>query len=487
METILIKAAQLIVSLSILVIVHEFGHFLFSRLFKVRVEKFYIFFNPQISLIRWKKILGKWQIRLFSPNVPPNTRPKTDASGKEIKNEKGKPELELIPQSDFEESDWRKYPDNTEWGVGWLPLGGYCKISGMIDESMDTVALKAEPQPWEFRSKPAWQRLLIMVGGVLMNFILAFVIYSFIAFQWGDNYIRMDKTPLTFGQVAREAGFQDGDILLKADGKRLSRYDELDIFNVIKASEVTVLRNNIEENINLPEDFKLKIISSKAPFADYRTAKIDSVIPKSAAENAGLIKGDRIVALNSNEVRSFSDLSLALANNKNTTVQLTVERDTAIIILSSQVSEDGKLGFYPVNNVVFAADKHTIFSAIPAGIQLGIRKLTFYVLQLRIVFTKEGMANIGGFGAIGNLFPPKWSWPDFWDMTAFLSIMLGVMNLLPIPALDGGHVLFLLVEVITRRRPSDKFLEYAQYVGMILLLALLLYANGNDVLRLFQK
>jgi regulator of sigma E protease len=434
MEIFLIKALQLILSLSILVIVHEFGHFIFAKTFKTRVEKFYLFFNPWFSLFKFK---------------PRNSE--------------------------------------TEYGVGWVPLGGYVKISGMIDESMDKAAMAGPPQPWEFRSKPAWQRLLIMVGGVLFNFILAFFIYSLIVLRWGDNYIPMDKTPLYYGEVARSAGFQDGDILLSADGKRLSRYDELDLFRVIKAEEVTVMREGAEEKISLPEDFKLKIIASKAPFADYYPSVVDSVIAGSAAEQAGLQKGDRIVALDTLSVASFSALTEALSQNIDKEAVLKIVRDYENIELTVHIGSDGKIGFAPARPNVRQTDRYGIFSAFPAGIKLGFRKLSFYVLQLRIIFTKEGMQNIGGFGAIGNLFPPSWSWPDFWNMTAFLSIMLGVMNLLPVPALDGGHVLFLLVEVVTRRKPSDKFLERAQYAGMILLLALILYANGNDLLRLFGK
>jgi regulator of sigma E protease len=434
MEIFLIKALQLIVSLSILVIVHEFGHFVFAKSFKTRVEKFYLFFNPWFSLFKFK---------------PKNSE--------------------------------------TEYGIGWVPLGGYVKISGMIDESMDKAALAGPPQPWEFRSKPAWQRLLIMVGGVLFNFILAFFIYSLIVFQWGDNYIPMNKTPLYFGEVAHSAGFRDGDILLSADGKRLTRYDELDLFRAIKADEVTVLREGAEAKIILPEDFKLKVIASKAPFADYYPSIVDSVIAGGAAEQAGLQKGDRIVALNGLNVASFSALTNMLAQYADNDVALKIIRNGEDLELPAHIGIDGKLGFSAAFPKLRQTDNYNIFTAFPAGIKLGFRKLSFYVLQLRIVFTKEGIQNIGGFGAIGNLFPPTWNWADFWNMTAFLSIMLGVMNLLPIPALDGGHVLFLLVEVVTRRKPSDKFLERAQYVGMILLFALLLYANGNDVLRLFGK
>jgi regulator of sigma E protease len=433
-ETVLIKALQLVLSLSILVIIHELGHFMFAKIFKVRVEKFYLFFNPWFSLVKYK---------------PRNS--------------------------------------DTEYGIGWLPLGGYVKIAGMIDESMDKEALARPPQPWEFRTKPAWQRLPIMAGGVLMNFILAFFIYSLIVFNWGDNYTPIDKTPLYFGEVAHEAGFRDGDILLKADGKRLTRYDELDLFRTIKAGEITLLRDGKELTVSLPEDFKLKIIASKAPFADFRQSIVDSVISGGFAQQAGLQPGDRIVSVDGKSAGSFSALTALLAKAADTDVALTVLRGIEELELTAHVDTEGKIGFTVKYPDIRVSDNHNIVTSIPAGISLGFRKMSFYVLQLRLVFTREGIQNIGGFGAIGNLFPPMWSWPDFWNITALLSIMLGVMNLLPIPALDGGHILFLVYEVITRRKPSDKLLEKAQYAGMILLILLMIYANGNDIFRLFLK
>ncbi|MDR0686524.1 MAG: RIP metalloprotease RseP [Dysgonamonadaceae bacterium] len=434
METILIKALQLVLSLSILVIVHEFGHFIFARVFKVRVDKFYLFFDPWFALFRYKPRKG-----------------------------------------------------DTEYGVGWVPLGGYVKISGMIDESMDKEFLKNPPQPWEFRTKPAWQRLLIMVGGVLMNFALAFFIYSLIAFKWGDNYIPMDKTPLYFGDVAQEVGFRDGDILLKADGKRLTRYDELDLFRTIEAEEVTLLRGGEELTVVLPEDFEMRVITSRSPFADFRSGVVDSVIAGGFADEAGLRRGDRIVSVDGRRTWSFAALTSSLSEVAGTDVLLAVLRDGEEIELAAHVDSEGKLGFTVLSPAVGVSDGHNVLTAVPAGLRLGYRKLSFYVLQLRLVFTREGIRNIGGLGAIGNLFPSKWSWPAFWDMTALLSIMLGVMNLLPVPALDGGHVLFTVYEIITRRKPSERFLERAQYAGMFLLILLMLYANGNDILRLFTK
>jgi len=432
METFVIKAVQLIFSLAILVIVHEFGHFIFAKLFKIRVEKFYLFFNPKFSLFKFK---------------PKNS--------------------------------------DTEYGIGWLPFGGYVKIAGMIDESMDTEALKQPPQPWEFRTRPAWQRLLVMVGGALMNFIFAFFIYWMVVANWGDNYIPMDRTPLYFGETAHQAGFQDGDILLTANGKTLSRYDNLDLFRVIDAKTVTVLRNGQETTLNLSEDFKNRFLSSKMPFVDFAPAIVDSILPEGNADKAGLQAGDRIISINQTQTTAFAVFSKMLSKYKDLEVELGVIRGQDTLLFASRVDEQGKLGFFSNRPQVYVSNRYNFFQSIPAGISMGIRTMSFYVLQLKLLFSKACISNIGGFGAIGSLFPPQWDWFTFWMQTALLSIMLGVMNLLPIPMLDGGHVLFTLYEMITRRKPSDKFLENAQWTGLILLIALMVYANGMDVIRAF--
>jgi regulator of sigma E protease len=434
MDTILIKALQLFLSLSILVIVHEFGHFLFSKLFKVRVEKFYLFFNPWFSLFKFK---------------PKNSE--------------------------------------TEYGIGWVPLGGYVKIAGMIDESMDKEALKQPPQPWEFRTKPAGQRLLIMVGGVLMNFVLAFFIYSLVVFQWGDNYIPIDKTPLYFSEVAQRAGFQDEDIILAANGKKLQRYDDLDLFKIIDAKNVTVLRAGQEKTITMPDDFKSQFLAAKTVFADFAPARIDSLLPGDNAEKAGLKKDDKIISINEKNINSFSSFTQELAKWKDTDVQFGVIRNQEKLNLTVHVNPEGKIGLFNDRKPMFVHEKYGFLESIPAGISFCVRKLSFYVLQLKLLFTKAGLESIGGFGAIGSLFPPVWDWNAFWSMTAFLSIMLGVMNLLPIPALDGGHVMFLLYEVVTGRQTNEKLMEYAQIAGMILLFTLLIYANGMDIIRAFFR
>ncbi|MDR0768551.1 MAG: RIP metalloprotease RseP [Dysgonamonadaceae bacterium] len=433
METILIKAAQLILSLSILVIVHEFGHFIAAKFFKVRVERFYLFFNPWFSLFKFK---------------PKNSE--------------------------------------TEYGIGWLPLGGYVKISGMIDESMDWEALAKPPQSWEFRIKPAWQRLIITIGGVFLNFILAFFIYSMLVMNWGDTYIPINKTPLYFSEVAHQAGFEDGDILLSADGKRLTRYDDLDLFRIISAGNITVLRNGQEQIILMPERFEELFLAAKTLFADYRTTRVDSLIPGGNAEKAGLQVGDEILSVNGIKASAFFLLSSVLSENKDSDVQIDVLRGDETISLPVHVNPSGQIGFSQKFANVYTTDKYNFFQSFPAGISQGIRKISFYILQFRLVFTKVGIQSLGGFGAIGNLFPAQWSWLDFWNMTAFLSIILGIMNLLPIPALDGGHVMFLLYEVISGRKPNDKLMEYAQIAGMVFLMLLLLYANGNDILRFLK-
>lgn len=438
----MIKALQLILSLSILVIVHEFGHFFFARLFKVRVEKFYLFFDPWFALFRFK---------------PKNS--------------------------------------DTEYGIGWLPLGGYCKISGMIDESMDKEQMAQPPKPYEFRSKSAGQRLLIMLGGVLFNFLLALFIYSMVLYTWGETYMPMKnlKMGLSYSEVVKEVGFQDGDILYKADGELLERYDQGAIRKVINAQTVTVLREGTETRIIMPEDMMQRLMRSKTYFASVdRFPMVVAELSEedSPAQKAGLMANDSIVSINGRPVQTFADAAVLLEENKGKEIEVGFYRDGAELSTDLTVSEDGKIGVYVKSfDAFFPREKkeYGFFASFPAGINLGVNTLKGYVSDMKYVFTKEGATSLGGFGTIGNMFPAKWDWKRFWEQTAFLSIILAFMNILPIPALDGGHVMFLLYEVIARRKPSDKFLEYAQLTGMFILLALLLYANGNDLLRLFSK
>lgn len=436
MEVFFIRALQLIMALSLLVLVHEFGHFIFSRIFKVRVEKFYLFFDWGFSLFKWK---------------PKNSE--------------------------------------TEYGVGWIPLGGYCKISGMIDESMDTEQMKQPAQPWEFRSKPAWQRLLIMIGGVLFNFILAMFIYSMIMFTWGESYtdIRKATYGMEFNENAKSLGFVDGDIILKVDDKEVDRYS-VDLLRAIADGKVvTVLRGGKEASIEIPEDFGLLDMGKGSPFMQYRIpAVVDSIMPESAAQLAGIEKGDSITSIGGKEIASWQKLMTRMQEIKESgmkSVEISVVRDS-VISLTAQLDDTYMLGItpaspdYPVERITYS-----LAESFPAGISYGWGVLKGYVSDFKYLFSKEGAQSVGMFGTIGSLFPAAWDWHQFWLMTAMLSLILAVMNILPIPALDGGHVVFLLIEVITGRKPSDKVLEYAQMTGMIILLGLFLLATFNDAMR----
>ena len=443
METFLIRALQLILSLSLLVIIHEGGHFFFARLFKIRVEKFYIFFDPWFSLFKYK---------------PKNS--------------------------------------DTEYGVGWLPLGGYCKISGTIDESMDTEQMKQPAQPWEFRSKPAWQRLLVMVGGVLMNFLLALFIYSMILFTWGDHYTALSDMTMgmKFNEHAQEIGFRDGDILKSADGKELTRFNMDMVRSIVEAREVTVLRQGEEKKILLPELSLLDVAKEDPMFVDvFYPNVVDSVLPDGGFAKVGIQKGDSLVAFNGKEMTSWNEFLDNMAElkakaelEKKISAAFTLVYSRAGVRDTVDVQTDDKFKVAVIGGLVDYKQRtlsYGFFESFPAGVALGVNTLKGYVNDMKYVFTKEGAKSVGGFATIGSIFPKVWDWQRFWEMTAFLSIILAFMNILPIPALDGGNVLFLLYEIIARRKPSDKFLEYAQMVGMFLLFGLLIWANFNDVLR----
>jgi regulator of sigma E protease len=494
METFIIKAAQLILSLSILVFLHELGHFAFARIFKTRVDKFYLFFNPYISLLRCKKIGGKWQVKFFARNVPDMYRKKLDAFGNVVKDEKGKDVMEEMSMDDLPENDWRKHTENTEWGIGWLPLGGYCKIAGMIDESMDTEAMKKPAQPWEFRSKPAWQRLFIMVGGVLVNFITALAIYSMILLTWGEEYLPLQnaKYGMQFTEVAVKNGFRNGDIILAVNNKPVDETSDAVKRILTDGSQpITVLRDGQKQTFVIPADFTRQIIASNAK--QFMTPRVPFVVDKavngSAAAKAGLQQNDSIVSVNGKPMFAFQDVSAQLDSCKGKTIPFEFVRNGKRLAASIAVSENGKIGIALKNSYAGFVTKrinYGLFESIPAGVNKGVETLVSYVKQLKFIFTKEGAKQIGGFGTIGSLFPDIWNWQSFWALTAFLSIILAFMNILPIPALDGGHTLFLLYEMVTGRKPSDKFLEYAQLVGLFLLFSLLIYANGNDIFRLFK-
>ena len=457
MEVFLIKALQLMLSLSILVLLHEGGHFFFSKLFGVRVEKFYLFFDPWFHLFEFK---------------PKNS--------------------------------------DTTYGLGWLPLGGYCKISGMIDESFDTEQLKQPVQPYEFRSKPAWQRMLIMIGGVLVNFLLALFIYSMILFHWGDDYVATKHMTqgMKFNTEAKALGFQDHDILVGTDKGEFKTYDGDMYRDLSTATRVDIIRGGKPMSLNLPGDLDmLSMIKENPRFVEvYIPLQIDSVMKDSPASKLGLVKGDKVLTVNGKKVESFNDFQLEMGRVNDVLTAATSHQDSVKALTASveyvkasgdtlknsvllQAGDEGvKFGFY--NHPVMLDYKVThisycFFQSFPAGVKYGWNVLSGYVGDMKYVFTKEGAKSLGGFGALGSLFPSMWDWHAFWMMTAFLSIILAFMNILPIPALDGGHVFFLLYEVITGRKPGDKFMERAEYVGFGILLLLLVVANLNDVLRFF--
>jgi regulator of sigma E protease len=373
--------------------------------------------------------------------------------------------------------------------VGWLPLGGYVKIAGMIDESMDKEQLALPAQPWEFRAKPAWQRLLVMVAGVLFNLLLAFFIYSMVLFAWNDTYLPLRNVTqgMEYSQAAKNAGFQDGDILLRADDKELERFGVRTLLDIADAETVTVLRNGEEVVLTIPEGLMQSLLADKEGFAAYRVpAVVYQTIEGSAAHSAGLQQGDSITAVNGIATPAFNDLRAALERHRNSEVTLDFYRDGVLQSTTVAVDSAGTLGFYAMSAPqIYRTETlhYGFFESFPAGIRMGVQTLKDYVAQFKYVFTKEGASSLGGFGAIGSLFPAQWNWQAFWMMTAFLSVILAFMNILPIPALDGGHVMFLVYEVITRRKPNEKFMEYAQIAGMILLFALVLYANGMDLIR----
>ena len=475
MEVFLIRLLQFMLAIGLLVLLHEAGHFFFAKLFGVRVDKFYLFFDPSI----WK-----WDGSIFK---------------------------------------WKPKNSDTQYGIGWLPLGGYCKISGMIDESFDTEQMKQPVQSWEFRAKPTWQRLLIMIGGVLVNFLLALFIYSMILFHWGETYIPVkDMTMgMKFNTEAKQYGFKDGDILVGTEKGEVKDFSADLYRDISNAKRVDILRNGKPMSLTLPGDINLLGMLKTEPrfVTPFIPAEIDSVLAGTPAEAAGLVKGDRIVAINGKAVDSYNEFTeqigvltdmmtaatTAADSLKVRTATIVVERggarasspasattsapavastvcDTVTVTLTPEL----KLGFAP--KVLASIYKpitreYGFFESFPAGIKYGWNVLAGYVRDMKYVFTADGAKSLGGFGAIGSLFPPVWDWYLFWKMTAFLSIILAFMNILPIPALDGGHVLFLLYEIITRRKPSENFMIKAEYVGFGILILLMVVANLNDILR----
>ena len=443
MSIFLIKLVQVILSLTILVVVHEMGHFIFARIFGVRVERFSLFF--------------------------------------------GKPLLRYKPKR-----------SETEYVVGWLPFGGYVELSGMIDESLNVEQMKQPPQPWEFRTKPAWQRLLIMIGGVCFNLIFACLLYAMILFKWGDSYVPLDssKYGMEFNERAEAMGFRDGDVLVRTDKVALDRFGGDMLRAIVDAETVTVLREGSEVLITMPEEVSLLDFNGDVqPFVQfYNPMTIDSVIPGSAAALAGLMAGDDILSVNGTSTSTWITFNTALNQMReqeaegeivNHDLSVVYSRGGALDTVVVAADADFILGITVAMPYEPATKEYGFFASIPAGIAYGWNTLKGYVSDFKYVFTKEGATSLGGFVTIGSLFPSQWNWYSFWMMTAFISIILAFMNILPIPALDGGHLMLLLFEMITGRKPSDKFMERVQIIGMVLLFGLMIYANLNDIIRYF--
>ena len=432
-----VKAIQLLLSLSILIVLHELGHFIPAKLFKTRVEKFFLFFDVKFALL--KKRIGE-----------------------------------------------------TTYGIGWLPLGGYVKIAGMIDESMDKEQMAKPPQPWEFRSKPAWQRLIIMLGGVTVNIIVGMVIYIFLFYSNGQKIVTNENLPNGFSvaQEFKDLGFQDGDHVLQLNGEDFENMNDLNKYLMLRdVSTLTVQHPNGEqETISLPEDIGMSMFKKgiREPFMPMRTTVIDTIYPELPAGTSPLQVGDRVLQVNGTDVTTFRSMSEIVRENPERPVSLTVLRNGDTLNYTVTPNENGQLG---INNLAreytnnFKQINYTFGESIGGGLEYGYNILKDYVYQFKYVFTAEGATQVGGFGAIGNLFPDAWDWSAFWHTTALISIILAFMNILPIPALDGGHVMFLLYEMVTGRKPNDKFMEVAQMIGFFLLIALVLFANGNDIYR----
>lgn len=465
---ILIKAAQLITSLAILVTLHEFGHFIPAKLFKTRVEKFYLFFNPYFSFFRWKRVNGQKRKSWFSKTPP---------------------------------ADWVADPDTTEWGIGWVPLGGYVKIAGMIDESMDTEQLKNEPQPWEFRSKKAWQRLIIMIGGVTVNLVLGFVIYIGVVFTWGQ--LTLDQNKLQVGLSVHpylaQYGIQSGDIILKLEGQAPLNLDDINKEILLRGARKLTVKHadGSTQNIQLPQDIDNKLFEAGAlPAFSLRAKeiKIAEVSKDAPAKKAGFRTNDQIFAVNGTPVQYYDEFLALLFANKNKVVDIKVAQNgNSIDTLTRavKVKANGTIGIMATSEYIdqkaLSEKKYGFAKSISVGMQYGVNTLSDYISQFKFVFTKKGATQIGGFASIGNMFPPLWDWHTFWLTTALLSIILAFMNILPIPALDGGHVVFLLYEMITGKEAPQKVLEIAQYIGIFLLLSLMIYANGADLVRWLIK
>lgn len=483
---ILIRIIQLVMALSLLVLVHEFGHFIAAVIFKTRVEKFYMFFNPKFSLFRCKKVHGRWRFAFFSKNVPDKfiTHEHIDP----ITNKKSYT-YEAIDLSTLPEDDWRTDEEHTEFGIGWIPLGGYCSIAGMIDESMNLGQMQQEPQPWEFRSKPAWQRLIIMVGGVVMNVITSYFIYTGLLISQGEQYIstaEVNKHGILASELAKEFGFQDGDKILSLDGNYVEDFSQIHLTLILEnVQTIEIEREGKKINVEIPDEAVAKLVNYQGPFFDVRAPFIVKEFSEgSVGKEAGMQIGDRVIGINDISTPEFHDFVENITQFANQNVTISVIRENDTLQIPMRLTEEARIGAYK-ETIEISTREYNFAQALPRGFSKTAEELGNYWKQLKLLVKPETEVykSVGGFISIGSIFPEKFDWIIFWRITALLSIMLAVINILPIPALDGGHVLFLLVEIITRRKPSDKFLEIAQSVGLILLLALLIFANGNDIIK----
>lgn len=479
MELFLIKAAQLVVALVLLVTIHEFGHYIFARMFGIKVNRFYLFFNPKFSLLKYDP--RKATLKLIAYDKDGQERAlHTFKVGKPSElPEDGKP-------------TWR----DTIYGLGWLPLGGYCDIAGMVDETTSTKDLGSEAKPWEFRSKAAYKRLLVMVAGVLFNFILAIVIYIGIAVHWGDDYVPYSAMSegLDFSEEMQAAGFRTGDKLLTLNSEPIDAKDYNTLWKMIQPGARIGVQRGDSTAMVVVGDSLLRQMATKGK--DYRALTIRvpvyvaSVVSGEAAAKAGLKPGDRILKVGADTTPAITEFRPALTKYKGTETTVTIERDGALQTMPVTLGESGLLGIQMVSPTEIFDTEHidyNFFQAIPRGWEIGTGQLTSYVSSLGLIFTKEGAQSVGGFGTLGSLFPEKWNWYSFWQITAFLSVILAFMNIIPIPALDGGYIFFLLIEMISRRRMSERFIEVANMIGMGILMLLLVYANFNDIYRMLLK
>jgi len=482
------KILALLLSLSLLVISHEFGHFLFARLFKTRVRRFYLFFNWKFSILKAKKFGGKWHFLFFNAETPEEWK-----------------EENLAPEDQ----------DNTLWGIGWIPLGGYCDIAGMIDETKSKDDLPSEPQPYEYRYKKAWQRLCIISGGVLVNFLSALLIYTCIFAHWGKDELPMQNATLGYNyhELLLEEGLHNGDIIYSIDGEEMTNIVKtqhkllLDSPKIISVKRRVTFNDTLinpdstlsitsRDSISLVDiDMKFDLLDKIDPsdtnmlFMVRMPFVVKDFAPGSHAKKGGMMIGDSVISVGGTLMSCFDDISAALAEHKGENVEIGIYRNGAPEKVNISVGNDGKIGVYVMDPLSVYDCNHyeyNFFQAIPVGISYGWNQMTSYVRSLKILFTPDGYKGLGGFGTLGGLFPQTWNWYSFWNITAFLAIILAFMNIIPIPGLDGGHILFTLWEIITRRKPSDSFLNVAQTIGMILLFALLILANGNDIIRIFK-